>query len=341
MSFSSMNEKDILELTPSGFYCRGGDFYVDPWRPVKRAVITHGHADHARPGTEYYLSADTNEKILRLRLGPDIRLQTISAGKRIDLNGYLVSLHSAGHILGSSQVRIEHRGQVWVVSGDYKTAPDPTCAAFEPLRCHTFVTESTFGLPIFRWKAPTETLDDISRWWKENANQNRTSILFAYALGKAQRVLAGLDNDHGPIFTHGAVERVNRYYRESGVKLPPTRHVSCARGKKEFAKALVIAPSSADTPVWTKRFPVISRASASGWMQIRGNRRRRSLDQGFVLSDHADWSDILDTIRQTGAQNIWVTHGYASALVRWLKEHGLNAIQIATPLVGEAEGPKT
>jgi putative mRNA 3-end processing factor len=230
---------------------------------------------------------------------------------------------------------LEHRGHVSVVSGDYKTAADPTCLPFEPLRCHTFVSESTFGLPIFRWPRPERVLADVLNWWRENREQGRTSILFAYALGKAQRILAGLVPAAGPILTHGAVEKVNRAYRRAGVLLPDTRPVGEENDRKRMAEALVVAPPSADHPSWMRRFPSRSRAFASGWMRIRGNRRRRSVDRGFVMSDHADWEGLTRTIAATGAENIAVTHGYAAEMVRWLRENGLCAEALTTESSGD------
>ena len=241
-----------------------------------------------------------------------------------------LSLHPAGHILGSAQVRIEKDGEVLVVSGDYKRNPDPTCAPFEPLRCHTFISESTFGLPIFKWPEPDQVMADINAWWRSNREDGRTSILFAYALGKAQRLLAGLDHTIGPILAHGAVEKVNRCYRDVGINLPQTHYVGDYEDKDLIKGALVIAPPSADHPAWMRRFPQRSRAFASGWMRIRGNRRRRAVDRGFVLSDHSDWNGLIQTIEASGANKILLTHGYASELVRWLQEQGYDARAIPT-----------
>ncbi|MGD2271954.1 MAG: ligase-associated DNA damage response exonuclease [Desulfobacterales bacterium] len=330
-----MRATEFLQLTSSGLFCPMGDFFIDPWHPVEKALITHGHADHTCRGCHKYLAAKSGEKILRRRLGSDIELQTLRYGERIYQNGVAISLHPAGHILGSAQVRIEYKGRIWVVSGDYKVEPDPTCAPFEIIRCHTFITESTFGLPIFSWPSQREIFDDINAWWRTNSQQQRSSILFAYALGKAQRVLAGLDNAIGPILTHGAVENFTQCFRESGISLPPTQYVGEVADKRRFQKALIVAPPSADSVVWTKKFSNTSKAFASGWMQIRGYRRRRTVDRGFVLSDHSDWDGLIGTIEATGAETIWVTHGYSSELVRWLQEHGLNAQAVPTRYSGE------
>ncbi len=326
-----------LKLTPSGLYCSAGDFYIDPRRPVKRAVITHGHADHARWGSESYLCTQETKGLLQARLGSDVKIDAMACGEVRTINGLRLSLHPAGHILGSAQVRIEHRDHVTVVSGDYKTAPDPTCAPLEPLDCHTFVSESTFGLPIFRWPTPEQVTAEIDAWWRDNRDQGRTSILFAYGLGKAQRILAGLDPSIGPILTHGAVEKFNRSYREAGVVLPETRYIGDLKDKSRAREALVIAPPSADHPAWMRRFPGRSRAFASGWMRIRGHRRRRSVDRGFVMSDHADWNGLIQTILATGAEQVVVTHGYTAEMVRFLRQEGLSAAAVPTGYRGEGD----
>jgi putative mRNA 3-end processing factor len=315
---------DLVCLKPAGLYCPAGDFYIDPWRPVERAVITHAHGDHARTGSTHYLAAASCEGVLRSRLG-DISLQTAEYGATIDLSGVRVSLHPAGHVLGSAQVRIEHRGQVWVASGDYKVEADPTCAPFEPVRCDVFITESTFGLPIYRWPSSADVFEDIHRWWSANASAGRASVLFCYAFGKAQRILAGVNPSIGPLLVHGAMQPLNRAYRASGVPLPATRLASDVADKSELSRALVLAPPSAQGTPWLRRFGDYSDAFASGWMRLRGTRRRRALDRGFVLSDHADWSGLMQAISATGAQRVIVTHGQVAVVVRWLREQGLDA----------------
>jgi putative mRNA 3-end processing factor len=257
-------------------------------------------------------------------------------GESLKVNDVKVSLHPAGHVLGSAQVRIEHKGEVWVVSGDYKVEPDPTCAAFEPVPCHTFITESTFGLPVYKWVSSAELFADINAWWSANAAQGRASVLFCYSFGKAQRLLAGVDSTIGPIVTHGAVEPLNRVYREAGVALPITRLVSDVSDKGDFAKALVIAPPSAAGSTWMKRFGDYSDAFASGWMLIRGARRRRAVDKGFVMSDHADWPGLNRAIQACGASTVYVTHGYVAVMVKWLQEQGLQALSFETKF-GEDE----
>lgn len=328
----------LLRLTDRGLYCEAGDFHIDPWQPVDRAVITHAHGDHARWGSGAYLGSCEGERVLRTRLGEDARIRTVDFGEPVDLNGVRISLHPAGHILGSAQVRVEHRGEIWCVSGDYKTEPDPTCTAFEPVRCHTFVTESTFGLPIYRWAPQSEVFAEMRDWWSANADTGRASVLFGYALGKAQRLLAGLlGADVGPIYTHGAVERLNEDYRASGIVLPPTTYAASAPRATDWSRALIVAPPSAGGSTWLRRFGPISTAFASGWMRIRGTRRRRSLDRGFALSDHVDWPALLSAIDATGAECVWVTHGYREPVVRWLRERGLRAEAVASRWEGEVE----
>ncbi len=328
---------DLIIARPEGLYCPPGGFYIDPWRPVERAVITHAHADHARFGHTRYLTAQAGLGVLLSRL-PGIDVQGLPYGETVDIQGVRVSLHPAGHVLGSAQVRVEHAGRVWVASGDYKVEPDPTCAPFEPVRCDTFITESTFGLPIYRWEPSQTIFDGIDAWWRHNAAAGRASVLFCYAFGKAQRVLAGVNRGIGPIFCHGAVEPLNRAYRDAGVDLPPTRLVSevPAREKGAFSQALVIAPPSAQGSTWMRRFGDYSDAFASGWMRLRGTRRRRGVDRGFVLSDHADWPGLQYAIGASGAQRVIVTHGQIEPMVRWLTEQGLDAGAFATEYGDEA-----
>jgi putative mRNA 3-end processing factor len=331
----------LLEITDRGLYCPAGGFFIDPWEPVERAVITHAHSDHARWGSQAYLASVEGLAVLRARIGADAPIQAVKYGETVELNGVTVSLHPAGHILGSSQIRVEHRGEVWVVSGDYKTEPDSTCTSFEPVRCDTFVTESTFGLPIYRWEPQERVFSDMQEWWARNREAGRASVVFAYSLGKAQRVLAGLlGREEGPIYTHGAVERLNREYRASGIRMPDTTHAAAATGK-DWAGALIVAPPSASGSTWLRRFGPASTAFASGWMRIRGTRRRRGVDRGFTLSDHVDWPALLSAIRATDASRVWVTHGYREPVVRWLEEHGYEARAIASRWTGEAENEST
>lgn len=337
-----LQDDDLVVARPQGLYCPPGDFYVDPWRPVGHAVITHAHADHARAGHTHVLAHEGGAGVLRARLGAELPLQTLRYGEVIEHRGVRVSLHPAGHVLGSAQVRLEHGGRVWVVSGDYYASAhedddlvaNPTCPPFEPQRCHCFITESTFGLPIYRWRPQQEVFAAIDAWWSANAADGRPSLLMGYSFGKAQRMLAGVDRSIGPIFVHGAVEPINEAYRAAGVSLPPTRKVSEVDDKQAFRGALIVAPPSVQGSTWTRRFATVGGgmrdAFASGWMQLRGARRRRGVDRGFVLSDHADWPGLQRAIAATGAERVIVTHGYEAVMVRWLREQGLQAGAFAT-----------
>jgi putative mRNA 3-end processing factor len=389
-------DHDLIVLRPEGLYCPAGDFHIDPWRPVARAVITHAHADHARGGSAAYLCAAPGAGVLRARLG-GIALQTLGYGQPLRIGDATVSLHPAGHVLGSAQVRVEHRGRVWVASGDYfcrggagspkpaenlltalhgrtddrrilgqhtednraddvhtndihtdrradddrtdddRTDDDRTCDPFEPVRCDTFITESTFGLPVYRWRPRAEVFAQINAWWAGNAAEGRASLLLAYSFGKAQRLLAGVDASIGPIVVHGAVEPLNAAYRAAGVALPPTLRLEEVKDKAMLRRALVIAPPSVRGSAWARRLGEPSDAFASGWMQLRGMRRRQALDRGFVLSDHADWPGLQRAIAATGAQRVIVTHGYEAVMVRWLREQGLEAGSFQTAY-GDEDG---
>jgi putative mRNA 3-end processing factor len=331
----------LIQTTDKGLYCAAGDFYIDPWRAVDRALITHAHSDHARWGSTDYLCAQPGEGVLRHRIGKDTSIESLQYGESRKINDVTVSFHPAGHILGSAQIRVERNGEVWVVSGDYKLDPDPTCALWEPVKCNTFITESTFGLPIYRWQEGSELMADINGWWAKNKAEGKASLLLAYALGKAQRLMMGLDTSIGPIFTHGAVEALNGVYRESGVKLPHSARLSSNPKGTKYAGAMVIAPPSAYGTPWQRQLNPVSGAFASGWMMVRGIRRRRSLDKGFPVSDHCDWPSLLTAVRLTEAENILVTHGSSAILVRHLRELGLNADTLSTQFEGEEETSST
>lgn len=325
----------MIQSTKHGLYCHAGDFYIDPWRPVERAIITHAHADHARAGSASYLCSSSCAPLLAQRVQPDASIEGIPFGETRTINGVQVSLHPAGHLLGSAQVRVEHRGEVWVASGDYKTTHDQTCERFEAVPCHAFISECTFGLPIYRWPDQNEVFDSINAWRRQSHGEGRNCLLFAYALGKAQRLLAGLDADIGPILLHGAVQRFADAYRQQGVTLPDTLPASAENAKAHKGCATVIAPPSAASSTWARKFHPASQAFVSGWMQVRGARRRRAVDRGFVLSDHADWPGLLDTINATGAERVFLTHGYTGSMSRWLREQGIDAHAIDSRYVGE------
>ncbi len=329
---------EMIVATKKGLYCEKGDFYIDPWRPVARAVITHAHSDHARIGSDSYLCARSGAGILKHRLGDNVVVDAVDYGEKRSINGVELSLHPAGHILGSSQVRVEHQGEVWVVSGDYKVQADPTCDAFEPLQCNTFITESTFGLPVYKWPDDIEVFESINKWWNKNKEAGRASLLLCYSLGKAQRILKGIDASIGPIFTHGAIESLNQAYRYSGISLPHTEHVPLTKGaSNKYSGSLVLAPPAVLGSAWVRRFGTVSTAFASGWMRIRGMKRRYAVDRGFILSDHADWPALLNTIEATGAGRVLVTHGYTDILVRYLREVGKDAYTMTTNFQGESE----
>ncbi|WP_373531922.1 ligase-associated DNA damage response exonuclease [Vampirovibrio sp.] len=315
----------VIQATEAGLYCSAGDFYIDPWRPVERAIITHAHADHARVGSNHYFCTEDGLPLLKHRLGAEQQYQTLPYGQQLAMGPATVSLHPAGHILGSAQVRVEVGGEVWAISGDYKRDADPTCKPFEVVPCHQFITEATFALPIYRWQSTPETVRGIYEWWMACRRKNRTALLFCYALGKAQRVLSELMRyTDEPVYLHGAVEGLTRIYREAGVPMIKTIPVVEAE-KKSLPGELVLAPPSAFRSLWMKRFKDLETGFASGWMRVRAGRRQRGYDRGFVLSDHADWPQLLQTVQQTKAQQIWVTHGKADLLVRYLNEAGYSA----------------
>lgn len=319
----------LLQLTPQGLYCRAAGAWIDPWRPVPRALITHTHADHARPGCGEYWAIGASEGILRQRLGAGIQLIPVDYGALHRIGEARVSFHSAGHVLGSAQIRLEAGGESWLVSGDYKRCTDPSCKPFEPTTADVFITEATFGLPIYRWRPGAEIAREILQWWQ--AAPQRPSLLLAYAFGKAQRLLAELaalgvgqpGQPGGPgneIVLHGAVEALMDPYREAGVVLPPTLPASALERQAELAGRLVIAPPAAHRSPWMKRFKDPQTAFVSGWMAVRGARRRRGTERGFVLSDHADWTGLLQSIKGSGAQQVYVTHGNCDGLARYLRE---------------------
>ncbi|MFL4470659.1 ligase-associated DNA damage response exonuclease [Tateyamaria armeniaca] len=323
-----------LTFTPSGIYCPAGDFYIDPWRPVERALITHGHADHARSGMGAYLASDLAAPVMRHRLG-DFPIETVGYGEVRQIGGARVSFHPAGHVPGSAQIRVEVAGEVWVASGDYKVVDDGLSTPFEPVPCHHFITESTFGLPVFRWQKQRDVAAQINAWWASCAAAGKTAFLGCYALGKAQRLLTLLDPQIGPILTHTAIENTNAVMRTQGIALPDTVQAGPDLTPKDHPGALVLAPPSALDSAWARKFGARETAFASGWMALRGIRRRRSGDRGFVISDHADWTGLIDAITRTGAENIYVTHGYTDIFARYLNEQGWNAQVVPTEFGGD------
>ena len=331
----------MLVNTPNGLYCPAGDFHVDPRRGVERALITHAHSDHARSGSQGYWCAQPGLGVLRERLKPSAAITGVAYGQSLRFKDVQISFHPAGHVLGSAQIRLEHRGEVWVVSGDYKLQPDPTCTPFEPVRCHTFITECTFGLPIYQWPTPESVFHEIRSWWQSNSQAARTSVLHAYSLGKAQRLLSGLDPAQGPLLVHSSILPALRAYRAEGICLPEVERLSEERLRTAAGRALVITPPQADEPASLVGPGGVSRAFASGWMHVRGGRQGRGSDTGFVLSDHADWPGLTQAIQATNARRILVTHGSTRPLVRWLREKGLDAASLEAParVVEEGSAP--
>jgi putative mRNA 3-end processing factor len=325
---------ELLIVDDRGIYCAAGDFYIDPWKAVPRALITHAHSDHARSGHSQYICHTDCAPVLRLRLGA-IQIQTLSYSESIFINGVKVSLHPAGHIIGSAQVRVEYKGEVWVVSGDYKTDPDGISVPFEPVPCHTFISESTFGLPVYDWQPQQVHMERLNDWWASNGEAGICSVIFAYSLGKAQRILQGIDHSIGPVYTHGAVEQTNEVLRAQGIKLKSSAKASKDVPVSEYRKALLIAPMSADRSPWMKKFGEYSTAVCSGWMTLRGARRRYNVDLGIPMSDHADWKGLNEAVRATGAERVFITHGFSDVFARWLCEKGLDARVLKTLYEGE------
>lgn len=325
----------LIEFTDKGLYCPAGKFYIDPWKPVGKAVITHAHSDHARWGSTSYLCHHYTKPLLHLRLG-DVLVESIGWQEPLSINGVKISLHPAGHIIGSSQVRVEHNNEVWVVSGDYKIENDDISGQFEPVTCDSFISESTFGLPIYNWKPQPVIYDSIRQWIQENQAAGKTSVLVAYSLGKAQRVMQCVEG-MGPLFAHGAIWNVHQALLQAGFKLPAVERVTPETPKESFKNAIVIAPPSADGTPWMKRFSPYAVGVCSGWMQVRGNIRRRNADAGFALSDHADWNGLLEAVKATGARKVFVTHGFQAAFSRWLTENGIEAAEVKTEYGGEEE----
>lgn len=338
--------EDLITLTERGLFCEAGGFYIDPWRPTPHAVVTHAHADHASAGSQRYTASPSTCRLIEHRLGLSAdRLDSMEFGQRRRVGDVWVSLHPAGHVLGSAQVRIEPAGgsaigsPVWVITGDYKTDTDPTCESFELVPSDVFLTESTFGLPIYCWPDQASEFAEINRWWKANVERGRTSVILAYSLGKAQRVMAGVDASIGPIGVHGAVDPICAVYRACGVALPEWEHANAETARGLKGTGLIIAPPSAAGTTWLRRFAGpegYSSGFASGWMRVRGRRRWQSVDRGFVISDHADWPGLLRTIGQTSASRIGVTHGSSEALARYLREQGTESFVVPTRFEGEA-----
>jgi len=326
---------DLLQFTDRGIYCPLAGVYLDPWKPVDRALISHGHSDHAYFGHGKYLCTKIALPVIKHRLNLTDNIEGVEYGEQININGVGFSFHPAGHIPGSAQIRVEFNGEVWVFSGDYKLQHDGISTPFEPVKCHTFITESTFGLPIYKWKPQPEVFNAINDWWLKNRSEGKTSVITGYTLGKSQRILKNVDLSIGKIFTHGAVDSINRILRAQGVSLPDAPRITDSIPKEDIIGSLVICPPSAVGSPWIRRFLPYSLGVASGWMRLRGTRRRRGADRGFVLSDHVDWDELNRAVVETGAERIFVTHGYTELFAQWLREKGMDAREVKTRFEGE------
>ncbi|MEX0967216.1 MAG: ligase-associated DNA damage response exonuclease [Bacteroidia bacterium] len=331
-----MPKEKLLTFTDRGIYCLRANLYLDPWKPVDKAIVTHGHSDHARPGSRHYIAQHDSVPILKLRLG-DSPVTGIGYGEPFSINGVTFSLHPAGHIIGSAQVRVEYKGEIWVFTGDYKTENDNLCTPYESIKCNVFISESTFALPVYRWRPQAEVFAEINSWWRRNAEAGKTSLLLGYTLGKAQRLFHNVDPSIGRIFGHGAICNMHEVLRTHGIPLRPLERITSETDRRLFPGSLVIAPPSALSSPWVRKFYPFATGTASGWMQVRGARRRRAVDRGFVLSDHADWPGLLAAIRDTGAERVFLTHGYSAVLARYLSEQGLDASVVETEYKGEMD----
>ncbi|WP_106601372.1 ligase-associated DNA damage response exonuclease [Chitinophaga ginsengisoli] len=320
----------VLQFTDKGIYCPAGDFYIDPWQPVERAVITHAHSDHARYGNKHYLCHHDSVPLLQLRLGQDISVQGVAFGENIRYNGVTISLHPAGHIIGSAQVRVQQENEVWVVSGDYKVENDGISGQFEPVPCNTFITECTFGLPIYNWQPQGVIFSNIRQWIQDNQAAGKNSVLLGYSLGKAQRLLHNLRGVTEQIWAHGAIYITHQLLRENGWDLPEIHRITPDTPASVYKNNLIIGPPSAADSSWMRRFNPYALGVCSGWMQVRGHMRRRNADAGFALSDHADWTGLLQAVKATGAEKVYTTHGFSSAFARYLTENGIPAQEVKT-----------
>ena len=321
---------NLIEFSSKGLYCPPGKFYIDPFKAVDRALITHAHGDHSRSGMKHYLAHKDSIPIMKLRLGEGINSQGVEYGEVLNVNGVKVSFHPAGHILGSSQIRIEHKGEVWVVSGDYKLEDDGLCPVFEPVKCHTFITESTFGLPVYKWKPQSEIFSEMNNWWRSNQEKGQASIILAYALGKAQRILHHLDKSIGPIYVHGTIFATNEAFINAGLPIDEFPKLESGIKKDNYKNSIILTPPGWANSNWLNKFQSYSTGVASGWLALRGTRRRQTSDKGFVLSDHADWPGLNTAVEACEAERVYVTHGYTQVFSKWLQSRGIEAHVVNT-----------
>jgi putative mRNA 3-end processing factor len=326
----------LITFTNKGIYCKQGDFYIDPWRPVNLAVTTHGHADHVKWGNNAYLCHTLTKPILDQRLGEGLKIETLPYGSEVNLNGVKISFFPAGHVIGSAQVRLEYKGEICVVSGDYKTEDDKISTSFEPVKCHTFVSESTFGLPIYKWQPQEVIFDQIKDWVSSNHDHHKTSVLVAYSLGKAQRLIKGLAG-YDQIYVHNSIANLNDRFITAGVALPGTIRITGDTRKEDLQQGIVIVPPALAEGRWIKNLHNAATGVCSGWMQVRASRRWRSADAGFALSDHADWPGLLSAIKATEAEKVFVTHGYTATFSKYLNEIGIESEEVKTQYGNEEE----
>jgi putative mRNA 3-end processing factor len=326
----------LIHFTDKGLFCPQGNFYIDPWKPVDKAVITHAHSDHARWGNKHYLCHHFTKPILQLRLGEN-DYESVDWNETVTMNGVQVSFHPAGHIIGSAQIRVAYKGEVWVFTGDFKTENDGLSTAWEPVKCHTFITESTFALPIYKWRPQEEIFDRMKSWIAGNKATGKSSVFIAYSLGKAQRILKPLAETGIPIYAHGAVYNIHKTLQDAGWNLPEIKRITPETTKEDLKECIVIAPSGAEGSPWIKRFSPFATGICSGWMQVRGNVRRKNADAGFALSDHADWEGLLAAVKATGAEKVYATHGFQSAFSRFLNESGIEAGEVKTAYGNDEE----
>lgn len=327
---------ELLSLTSKGLYCALGDFYIDPWENVETAIITHAHGDHAKWGMKKYITVFENQYILKKRI-PDSLITTYQYGEKFKMGDVEVSLHPAGHILGSSQVRIQYQDEVWVFTGDFKRDLDLTCSPFEVVPCDVFISEATFSLPVYRWPDFKNEVQEIYNWWMKNREEGFNSVLCCYALGKAQRIIAGLrEITSEPIWVHGTIDELNQSYAKTGLSWPEVKKVPL-ESKEKFKGAMILCPPSALGSSWNKRLSPKKIAFASGWMRLRGNRRRKGYERGFVISDHADWPSLIRTVKETGCRKVYFTHGQTDAIVKYLNEEGVKAYDLKLPYDVEGE----
>ncbi len=329
----------LITFTNKGIYCKQGDFYIDPWKPVNLAVTTHGHADHVKWGNNGYLCHTLTKPVLDQRLGEGLKIETLPYDKEISINGVKISFFPAGHVIGSSQVRLEYKGEVCVISGDYKTENDGISTPFEPVKCHTFVSESTFGLPIYKWQPQEAIFEKIKDWISGNHDNNKTSVLIAYSLGKAQRLINGLAG-YSDIYVHNSIANLNERFIAAGVNLPETHRITADIKKEILQRGIVIVPPALAEGRWIKNLNHAATGICSGWMQVRAGRRWRSADAGFAMSDHADWPGLLSAIKATEAEKVYVTHGYTATFSKYLNEIGIASEEVKTQYGNDEEDEK-